>query len=400
MSPQPSSLSPDLQRLQDEGYGVAIEFDHLVVSTPYVNSRREVKWGGLFSTLEMGGDQTTPPDIHVVFFAGEAVDDYPCDSNGNKLTGLIHQEGPCDLGNGLIMTCGFSQRPTTARNDYENYHDKMSTYVGMLQAEAQAIDPSVSYRDFPPIATQPNESVFRYADSATTRARIGAVVDKIRGQRVAIVGLGGSGSYILDAVAKTPVAEIHLFDDDTMLTHNAFRAPGAPTLELLNARPLKAEHHQTTYDAMHRHVIAHPERITAENTDLLAGFNFVFISMDASSDKLAIFEILQQQAVPFVDTGMGVYQRGSSIGGIVRTSLSTPKQSDPAWINSDSEISFIDDAENDYDQNIQIAELNMLNAALAVIAWKKYFGFYFDFEHERSSVYTIDGNHLLNEVSA
>ena len=39
----------------------------------------------------------------------------------------------------------------------------------------------------------------------------------------------------------------------------------------------------------------------------------------------------------------------------------------------------------------------MLNAALAVIKWKKIFSFYIDFEHEHSSTYTIDGNHLLNE---
>jgi len=42
----------------------------------------------------------------------------------------------------------------------------------------------------------------------------------------------------------------------------------------------------------------------------------------------------------------------------------------------------------------------MLNAALAVIKWKKLFGFYFDFEQELSSTYTIDGNHLLNEDQA
>jgi hypothetical protein len=31
----------------------------------------------------------------------------------------------------------------------------------------------------------------------------------------------------LDFVAKTPVEEIHLFDSDVFLQHNAFRAPGA-----------------------------------------------------------------------------------------------------------------------------------------------------------------------------
>lgn len=356
-----------------------------------------MKWGFLATTLELAGDQTVRPDIHVVWFIGETVDDFPCSSEGIRLDRLIHQPGPYDLGQGLVATCGFSQRPANARNDYEDYYEKMSTYVGMLQAEAQAIKGDISYKDHPPIESGDDDSVFRYQDSATTRARIGAVVDKIRGQRIAIVGLGGSGSYVLDAVAKTPVAEIHLFDDDTLLTHNAFRSPGAATLEQLNAQPLKVNHHQQTYDAMHKHVVAHPKRITADNVSELIGFDFVFVSVDASPEKRAMFEALQVAGVAFVDTGMGIYQTGSSIGGLVRTSLSAPNQEDPAWMTRSGETSFSDDGEDDYRQNIQIAELNMLNAALAVIAWKKHFGFYLDFEYERTSNYAIDGNHLLNE---
>jgi hypothetical protein len=39
----------------------------------------------------------------------------------------------------------------------------------------------------------------------------------------------------------------------------------------------------------------------------------------------------------------------------------------------------------DYDGNIQIAELNSLNAALAVIKWKKLCGFYNDRKAEHFS---------------
>lgn len=61
-------------------------------------------------------------------------------------------------------------------------------------------------------------------------------------------------------------------------------------------------------------------------------------------------------------------------------------------------IDFADtDDANGYDLNIQIAELNALNAVLAVIRWKTHFGFYSDLESEHYSAFTIDGNHLLNE---
>ena len=48
-------------------------------------------------------------------------------------------------------------------------------------------------------------------------------------------------------------------------------------------------------------------------------------------------------------------------------------------------------------RNIQVADLNALNACLAVIRWKKLFGFYRDLEREHHTLYTVDGNHLLNE---
>ena len=41
--------------------------------------------------------------------------------------------------------------------------------------------------------------------------------------------------------------------------------------------------------------------------------------------------------------------------------------------------------------------LNALNAALAVVRWKKLFGFYVDLEREHHCTYTVDGNAMTNE---
>ncbi|CAN2525454.1 MULTISPECIES: hypothetical protein [Burkholderia] len=49
-----------------------------------------------------------------------------------------------------------------------------------------------------------------------------------------------------------------------------------------------------------------------------------------------------------------------------------------------------------YASNIQVADLNALNAVLAVIKWKKLRGFYRDLDREHHSTYTTDGNLLLN----
>ena len=80
---------------------------------------------------------------------------------------------------------------------------------------------------------------FRYMDTASGRAGIGAISEQLATGPVAIVGLGGTGSYILDLVAKTPVREIHLFDGDRFGQHNAFRSPGAPHIDTLRQTPPK-----------------------------------------------------------------------------------------------------------------------------------------------------------------
>ena len=102
-----------------------------------------------------------------------------------------------------------------------------------------------------PAVFEAQSSVFHYPDMATTRAGIGAATIKPLVDRVAIIGLGGTGSYILDLLAKTPVLEIHLFDGDEFELHNSFRAPGAPAKEDFT-NPKKVDWFGATYDRMRK----------------------------------------------------------------------------------------------------------------------------------------------------
>jgi len=56
-----------------------------------------------------------------------------------------------------------------------------------------------------------------------------------------------------------------------------------------------------------------------------------------------------------------------------------------------------DEAVNEYSKNVQISELNALNAALAVIKWKKLCGYYDDATKEHYCVDTIRTNQLISE---
>ena len=58
---------------------------------------------------------------------------------------------------------------------------------------------------------------FKIPNTFEARAALGPVQDRIRDQRIAIIGLGGTGAYVLDLVAKTPVNEIHLVDSDDVI---------------------------------------------------------------------------------------------------------------------------------------------------------------------------------------
>src|SRR5258707_11145027 len=106
----------------------------------------------------------------------------------------------------------------------------MTTYAAILAGPAEVLKPGVSPRTFR-TPEEEEESVFNYTETASDRVGIGALTELLAKDKVAIIGLGGTGSYILDLVAKTPVREIRIFDADEFLQHNAFRAPGAASIE-------------------------------------------------------------------------------------------------------------------------------------------------------------------------
>src|SRR5258708_40318449 len=71
-----------------------------------------------------------------------------------------------------------------------------------------------------------SDSVFKFHDTLTSRAEITDLSTKFANDVVAIIGVGGTGAYVLDFLVKTPVREIRAFDLDVFHVHNAFRSPG------------------------------------------------------------------------------------------------------------------------------------------------------------------------------
>lgn len=390
MPQQLINLSPDLKKLQEEGYELSILANYLVLShVPYVTEQGKVAYGRLVSELTLSGNRTTKPSTHVVFFDGE----FPCDKHGQPLNALRHVSQMKQFAPNLSVQHSFSNKPP---GGYCDYHKKMTRYVEMISHPARALEPSCTAQTFRVSHAEEQESVFRYADTNTSRAGIGMINHKLEHQKIAIIGLGGTGAYILDLVAKTPVKEIHLFDGDDFIQHNAFRSPGAASEHTIDAMPKKVDYLKTLYSHMRKGIFANACYINPSNIKALQDFDFVFISIDKGEIKREIFGYLVNNGISFVDVGIGVEAVNEQLIGMVRTTASSPKQRS----HTDAKVSFEDAEDAAYSTNIQIAELNALNASLAVIKWKKISGFYQDLNQEHHSIYTINVDMLTDEDHA
>ena len=392
MSQQLIDRNPDLKRLRDEGFNILVRDAYLIMKdVPYVNAAREIKRCAIVAALSLTNDKTgTPPD-HTILFAGE----YPCHENGATMERIRHSESTVVVGD-ITTTYSFSAKPKPNDND-PDYYVKMTRYAQILSAPAMAIDPDVTAQTYPVYRNNEHtdDSVFFYADTASSRANIAAITSKLNLDRIDVLGAGGTGSYIIDLVAKTPVREIHVWDGDIFDQHNAFRAPGAASGDELEERLMKVDYYARIYGKMRRGIIPHPEFVNADNVAGLEGSQFVFVCIEGPS-KRPVIERLEALGIPFVDVGMGLYEAGGSLGGILRVTTSTPVKRE--HVRDKNRITFVCANEvNEYDKNIQIADLNALNAALAVIKWKKIFGFYLDQEGEHFTTYTIGGNDMINE---
>ncbi|MGP9790968.1 ThiF family adenylyltransferase [Roseinatronobacter sp. NSM] len=387
MSQQLISRNADLKALEEDGYEVAIMASHLVIfNVPYVSANREVKRGMLVSVLQMNGGETIKPSDHKAYFAGE----HPCDSAGHPLEPIRHSSKRQTLGKDITVDHMFSAKP---KEGYRDYQHKMTTYVEMIASPARKIDPTADARTYVVANSDEPDPVFNYHDTASTRAGIGGLSEKLAMSKVAIVGLGGTGSYVLDLIAKTPIRELHLVDGDDFLQHNAFRSPGAPSIETLRERKKKVDYFAALYEPMRKGIIPHPVYLDEATATLLDKMDFVFVCVDSGAAKRPVVERLEAKGISFIDVGMGIQMGDDALVGVLRVTLSTAEHREPLRRRVGMSDADIDDA---YATNIQVADLNALNATFAVIRWKKLAGFYADFEGEHSSNYTIDGNTIDN----
>lgn len=388
MSLAPFAPEPALQRLVEEGYQLSLVNNWVVVDhIPYATAGGAVALGKLAYPVNIAGDQITPACAHELWLIGEQ----PHAATGQPL-GLATSSSR-EVAPGLTASYMLSSKPMP-EGAYSDQYAKITTYVRILSHEALALDPTVTARPGSGWNDQTATGVFVYSDTATSRAALGRFGDLFRGHKIGIIGLGGTGSYVLDQVAKTPVEEIRLIDGDFFENHNAFRAPGAASLEQLRTHPLKVDYFAQLYGQMHRGIQPHAEYLDSTNLQLLDGLDFVFLCSDDPEGKTTVIGYLEDHRVGFIDVGMGVEEVDGHLTGLLRVTTSTPAHRD--HVHRNDRIPQGRQGGEDYGRNIQIADLNALNAQLAVVRWKRQLGFYAG-DLEGFSTYSIYTNEISNE---
>lgn len=390
------SRSTDLARLEADGLRLRVvqgaAYHLLIEGIPGVTSKRAVVPGTLYCPLEINQHGTTvnPCSNHQCWWIGEA----PCDSSGRVMVEMISNPAPENKGDGITTTVGFSRKRAN-KTPYDDYHEKIWAYVRMIWHEAQVLDPNCDPRSDRPVpaVVEAQARVFHYPDMATTRAGIGAATAKLLADHVAIIGIGGTGAYILDLLAKVPITEIHIYDGDKFKLHNAFRAPCAPGKSELTD-PMKVDWFGAIYERMHMGIVRHPYHVVANNLSELAGFDFVFVAIDDAEARKIILNGLISMKVPFIDVGIDIaLDKENSLRGICRFTVGTPDFHG----HIEQVVSFAEGVIDDIYRNIQVADLNMLNASMAVGKWKKMRGFYADDMREHHSLYTVSTHGLTKE---
>jgi len=379
--------SPDLLRLQNEEFQIEVSGGYLAIhQIPYLNEKKEIRPGILVMSLTTAGNVAIKPKDHTAYFVGER----PCNIDGSYVSSLVNSPQRASLFGNLISDFYLSCHPDD--REYIDFYDKVSTYVNIISSPALNFNKEACNKLKKPILVNEDDSPFVYMDTNASRANVAFMNKLFTPLKIAIVGVGGTGSYLLDFIAKTPVSEIHLFDADVFNSHNAFRAPGAASVEELNEQPSKVEYLGQKYRKMHKQIICHNEYITRENIDLLKNMSYVFLSIDSVDVRNEISKYMIDSGLSFIDSGLGINLSDNKLSGLVRITSGFPGH----YFHLKEAFRGIDIKDDIYESNIQIAELNAFAAIQAIVKWKKMIGFYRDSFNEINSVYSIDDNDIYN----
>lgn len=362
----------DIRRLVEKGYVVAFDENHYLVvrDIPYLDHEGKLQMGAIVTKfVDLGQDRIVQHN-HEIFFAGSVphgLDGKPIPNLGGGPTSLALSDASKDV----TVQRSFSNKPK-ATGKFEDFFEKIESYVAIISGPAMELH-TANPLTFRVVEGGKSNSPFKVRDTLTSRAEIGDLAAKFKDDVIAIIGVGGTGAYVLDFLVKTPVREIRAFDMDRFHVHNTFRAPGK--LELTELDKSKAEVYQSRYVNFRTGLTVTQKFMDASCAEDLKGVTFAFVCVDKGSSRAGIFDLLISLGIPFIDVGMGLDRKRGPLTGMLRTTYYSAENAREMRDKGLAEL--VDGADDLYRTNIQIGELNALNACLALIRFKQLRGFYF-----------------------
>lgn len=298
--------------------------------------------------------------------------------------GLVYNADGTPIGN-FIDGDGKTWSNISIRKGSKGSPEEDESASDLIHRYAKQIIGAVSAAGYTDSASLPRKNPFKIPNTFEARAALAPVQDRIRDHRIAIIGLGGTGAYVLDLVAKTPVEEIHLLDPDEVDWHNFMRAPGAPTEEEIESKRkeslCKVDYYYSKYDALREGIHLHAVRVDDLDIyrefllDLAIDYAFVCIDQLTKGDSPrqdVVYRALNEAAVPFIDSGVSLSVAESIVRGSVTTGAYDA--SSKAW--KDAVPNARVEGNLPGYRNVQLPEVNALAAAFAVMEWRRRTGQY------------------------
>lgn len=384
------SRNPDLARLVERGYAVAFDQGHLILrDIPYLDLDANLQSGAIVSKLVAVDGEVMQQQDHQIYFAGSHphnLQGQPIPNLGGGVTSIALAAEHSDV----VVQRSFSNKPKST-GKFADHFAKIESYVTVISGpaiEKYGVTPYTYRAD----RTEVTDPIFKLQDTLTSRAGIAEVNAGLANEKVAIIGLGGTGAFLLDYAVKARIPEIVGFDGDDFHVHNAYRSPGRLDDNELGRK--KADVYQARYEPFRQGLTLKATYITNESAKQLEGVTFVFVCVDKGSARNEIFDLLIELGIPFIDVGMGLKRKHGPISGMMRTTY--------FQLNTASELKAkglaetADGADNLYRDNIQICELNALNASLAMIRYKQLREFYRSDETSVNSLFEIADLSIIN----
>lgn len=382
MSSAPANLE-GLEDLLASGYSLSVVTNHLVVNDVWhLDENGGLAKGRLAAPLTLiNASQVGSPKNHQMYWSASA----PHFADGTRiLLGAAKAEN-IKIG-GHEYPWHLSNKPPEG---FTTFKELVESYVSIIAAPAEQKF-NVTPRTGAIYDVPEDDSPFKIHDTFSARAQITDLNQLLVDDRVAIIGLGGTGAFVLDFMVKTPVYSIDAFDFDVFQVHNGFRSPGEVPFELFG-QP-KTAFYQQKYEEFRHRLRFHQKRVGSEDRTLFDSISFAFICIDDGEARAEICALLRSLNIPFIDVGMGVEKENGSLDGLIRTTLFTEatgsRAIDQVPLDQGND-------EGAYRTFVQIAELNALNAVLAVLRYKQFRGFYADDAGHYNSLYSIASAKLV-----